>query len=89
MESFLITKGWYKTDDKLLYTLKWVELKHHIDYKSFREGEQIVNHFPNINLLTTKIGLLESLRSYYRLHRLAMIILIGIYAKTFYAIGIE
>lgn len=25
-------------------------------------GDQLVNHFPNISLLTTKIGLLESLR---------------------------
>ncbi len=61
--------GWQKSSDKQTYTLKWVELKHHIDYKCFREGEQIVNHFPNINLLTTKIGLLESLRSYCRLHK--------------------
>lgn len=31
----------------------------------------MVNHFPNINLLTTKIGLLESLRTYDRTHRSA------------------
>ena len=29
----------------------------------------MVNHFPNINLLTTKIGLLESLRGYSKIHR--------------------
>ena len=30
----------------------------------------MVNHFPNITLLTTKIGLLESLRMWSRLHAL-------------------
>ncbi len=44
-------------------------MKHHINYKEFREGEQIVNHIPNINIFTTKIGLLDSLRSYYKLFR--------------------
>ena len=34
--------------------------------REFREGEQLVNHFPNISLLTTKIGLLESLRALQR-----------------------
>lgn len=63
--------GWAKLGDKASYsfTLKWVELKQHIDYKNFREGEQMVNRIPNIQLLTTKIGLLENLRSYCKLHR--------------------
>jgi len=30
-------------------------------------GQQLVNHYPNISLITTKIGLLESLREYYRI----------------------
>jgi hypothetical protein len=66
VEKHLTDKGWRKADD---YTLKWTELKHSIDYRSFREGEQLVNHFPNINVLTTKIGLLESLRTFYRTQR--------------------
>jgi hypothetical protein len=41
-----------------------VEIKGQINYKEFKEGEQLVNHIPNINLLTTKIGLLDSLRDY-------------------------
>lgn len=63
--------GWIKLGEKASnsFTLKWVELKQHIDYKNFREGEQMVNRIPNIQLLTTKIGLLESLRSYCKLHR--------------------
>lgn len=66
----MLTLGWWKTDHKLMYSLKWTEGRHSIDYKSFRQGEQLVNHIPNINLLTTKIGLLESLRTYYRIQRL-------------------
>ena len=64
-------KGWIKCEDKssTSFMLKWAELKTQINYKLFREGEQIVNHFPNIGVLTTKIGLLESLRSYCKIHR--------------------
>lgn len=69
MEEHLLAKGWWKTDHKVMYTLKWTELKHNVDYKLFREGEQLVNHFPNINILTTKIGLLDSLRRYYEIQR--------------------
>lgn len=63
--------GWVKLGDKASrnFFLRWVELKQHIDYKNFREGEQMVNRIPNIQLLTTKIGLLENLRSYCKLHR--------------------
>ncbi len=63
--------GWSKLGDKPShsFTLKWVELKQHIDFKNLREGEQMVNRIPNIQLLTTKIGLLENLRSYCKLHR--------------------
>ena len=68
VDQHLSSKGWRRLDDgrSSSFTLKWVECKQHIDFRSFREGQQIVNHFPNINLLTTKIGLLESLREYDR-----------------------
>lgn len=69
IERALTTKGWWRTQDKVSCTLLWTEIKRSIDYKSFHEGEQMVNHFPNMKHLTTKIGLLESLRSYYRLYR--------------------
>eukprot|EP00731_Ephydatia_muelleri_P015289 Em0008g1009a len=64
VEQHLTSKGWRKLEGSrsLSFTLQWVECKQHIDFRSFREGQQIVNHFPNINLLTTKNGLLESLR---------------------------
>ena len=71
VEQYLVDRGWVKLDDKasLNFALKWVEVRQHIDFKNFREGEQLVNRFPNIHLLTTKIGLLENLRSYCKLHR--------------------
>ena len=43
-----------------------MECKRNLDFASFREGEQLVNHFPNGNLLTTKIGLLTSLQEFDR-----------------------
>lgn len=71
VERSLVARGWLKLEDKSSqsFTLKWVEVKKHIDYKNFREGEQMVNRFPNISLLSTKTGLLESLRSYSKMHR--------------------
>ncbi len=80
VESALTDRGWVRCEDKTstTFTLKWTELKGHIDYKLFKEGEQVVNHFPNIGVLTTKIGLLESLRSYCKIHRYRVWILCGI-----------
>ncbi len=71
VESALTKRGWVHCEDKAstTFTLKWTELKGHIDYKLFKVGEQMVNHFPNIGVLTTKIGLLESLRSYCKIHK--------------------
>ena len=69
VERHLLANGWWKTDNKVMYNLKWTESKHSIDFQSFREGEQLVNHFPDIRMLTTKIGLLESLSTYYRVQR--------------------
>lgn len=71
VEQWMTSQGWVKLEDKasLNFTLKWVEVRQHIDFKNFREGEQLVNHFPNIQVLTTKIGLLESLRTYCKLRR--------------------
>ena len=33
------------------------------------EGEQLVNHISNMNLLTTKLGLLNSLQEYQRVQQ--------------------
>lgn len=72
VESYLLSKGWWKTDHKVMYTLKWTENRHDIDFQSFREGEQLANHFPNVRMLTTKIGLLETLSTYYKAQRLGL-----------------
>ncbi|XP_003385337.1 PREDICTED: protein polyglycylase TTLL10-like [Amphimedon queenslandica] len=65
VERILNNWQWSKIGDKhtTSFTLKWADLRQQIDYRCFREGEQMVNHFPNISILTTKIGLLESIRS--------------------------
>ncbi|XP_065834366.1 protein polyglycylase TTLL10-like [Oscarella lobularis] len=66
VETPLAGRGWERIYDQhsRSFRLKWVEVKSQIDYLNFREGEQLVNHIPNINLLTTKIGLLDNLRDY-------------------------
>lgn len=68
IESTLVSLGWCKIEDKMdeSFKLKWVECKSQINYGSFRDGEQLVNHISNINLLTTKLGLLCTLQEYQR-----------------------
>ena len=46
------------------FDLKWVQLRSQIDYVAHKEG-QLVNHIPNNTVLTSKIGLLETLREYF------------------------
>ncbi|XP_017564607.1 protein polyglycylase TTLL10 [Pygocentrus nattereri] len=62
------SKGWQRIYDKTRedYKLKWCELKAPCTYNSFRAGEQLVYQIPNNKVLTTKIGLLNSLREYDR-----------------------
>ncbi|CAH1239473.1 TTLL10 [Branchiostoma lanceolatum] len=64
----LVKMGWLRIHDKNRedFKLKWVETKNHINYYCFKEGEQLVNRIPNNAILTTKIGLLNSLREYER-----------------------
>ncbi|XP_060792956.1 protein polyglycylase TTLL10 isoform X2 [Neoarius graeffei] len=63
------SKGWQRIYDKtrLDYRLKWCELISPRTYNHFRAGEQLVYQIPNNNVLTTKIGLLNSLRQYDRI----------------------
>lgn len=46
------------------FSLKWVERRSQIDYKAHTPG-QLVNHIPNNDCISTKIGLLRTLREYY------------------------
>ncbi|XP_052284509.1 uncharacterized protein LOC127880994 isoform X1 [Dreissena polymorpha] len=68
VEGPLVNIGWKRTTDKFdeRFRLKWVESKCKINYGSFKEGEQMVNHLPNSHLLTNKLGLLNSLKEYER-----------------------
>ncbi|MBN3322033.1 TTL10 polyglycylase, partial [Atractosteus spatula] len=61
-------RGWQRICDKTRedYTLRWCETKSHSAYCRFREGEQLLYQIPNNKVLTTKIGLLSSLREYER-----------------------
>ena len=70
VDATLSSLGWKRIHDKddPTFYLKWVECKRNLDFASFREGEQLVNHIPNGNLLTTKIGLLTSLQEFDRLN---------------------
>ncbi|XP_072553536.1 uncharacterized protein ttll10 [Salminus brasiliensis] len=62
------SRGWQRIHNKTRedYKLKWCELKAPCTYYSFRAGEQLVYQIPNNKVLTTKIGLLNSLREYER-----------------------
>ena len=56
---------WRKTDEKRQdFKFKWTQCVDQIDYNQFRDYEQVVNHISNISCLTSKIGLVESLRAY-------------------------
>ena len=46
------------------YRLKWVQCTRSINWNSFREGDQMVNHIPNCSLFTNKLNLLCSLQAY-------------------------
>lgn len=65
VKSCLDKKDWqqlpfeYKFSSR--FSLKWVERRSDIDYKSHIPG-QLVNHIPNNDCITTKNGLLSSLR---------------------------
>ncbi|XP_028265244.1 protein polyglycylase TTLL10 [Parambassis ranga] len=62
------SRGWRRiyNNHREDFKLKWCETKSPADYSNFREGEQLLFQIPNNKLLTTKIGLLSSLRDYER-----------------------
>ncbi|KAK2851103.1 hypothetical protein Q5P01_007379 [Channa striata] len=62
------SKGWKRIYNKHRedFKLKWCETKSPSNYCNFREGEQLLYQVPNNKVLTTKIGLLHSLRDYER-----------------------
>eukprot|EP01038_Epipyxis_sp_PR26KG_P012981 gene12981-17406_t len=46
------------------FSLKWVERRSQIDYRSHTVG-QLVCHIPNNDIISTKVGLLSTLREFY------------------------
>ncbi|XP_055044893.2 protein polyglycylase TTLL10 [Misgurnus anguillicaudatus] len=62
------SRGWQRIYDKtrLDYKLKWCEIKSPATYFNFKAGSQLLYQIPNNKVLTTKIGLLNSLREYER-----------------------
>lgn len=68
ISSYCKSKGWQRIQDSRRgdYRLKWCEVKCRDSYSSFREGEQLLYQIPNNRLLTTKIGLLSTLREHSR-----------------------
>uniref|UniRef100_A0A673MA12 Protein polyglycylase TTLL10-like n=1 Tax=Sinocyclocheilus rhinocerous TaxID=307959 RepID=A0A673MA12_9TELE len=66
--SYCESRGWQRICDKTRtdYKLKWCETKSPAAYYSFKAGGQLIYQIPNNKVLTTKIGLLNSLREYDR-----------------------
>jgi len=60
-------EGWaripFDHKDDLNYDLRWTEVRSDIDFARFRERDQLANHVPNASVITTKHGLLKSLRA--------------------------
>ena len=64
----LEAKGWqrlpFEYGFRPAFDLRWVQGRSAIDYVAHRDG-QLVNHIPNNSVLTTKLGLLESLKGHF------------------------
>ncbi|XP_054301681.1 inactive polyglycylase TTLL10 isoform X4 [Pongo pygmaeus] len=84
ISSYCKSKGWQRIQDSRRddYTLKWCEVKSRDNYGSFREGEQLLYQLPNNKLLTTKIGLLSTLRGRARAMSQASKVLGGAQARV-------
>ncbi|TPP63971.1 Protein polyglycylase TTLL10 [Fasciola gigantica] len=69
VEPVLSNLGWKRTDDRSAEVkLRWVECARHTDFRTFKEGEHLVNTIPNCGIVTNKLGLLLSLRDFERRH---------------------
>ena len=59
--------GWQRIPfdhkDDLNFDLRWTEVRSDIEFARFREKEQLANHVPNASVVTTKHGLIKSLRA--------------------------
>mmetsp|Transcript_21428 Transcript_21428/g.31037 ORF Transcript_21428/g.31037 Transcript_21428/m.31037 type:complete len:826 (-) Transcript_21428:53-2530(-) len=68
IKNSLDRRGWQQLPFEYAFStrfaLKWVERRSQIDFKAHHSG-QLVNHIPNNDVITTKIGLLTCLRDHY------------------------
>uniref|UniRef100_A0A3Q0RZZ6 Tubulin tyrosine ligase like 10 n=1 Tax=Amphilophus citrinellus TaxID=61819 RepID=A0A3Q0RZZ6_AMPCI len=66
VSNYCESRGWKRiyNKDRKDFNLKWCETKSPAQYSNFREGKQLMYQIPNNKVLTTKIGLLSSLRQY-------------------------
>ena len=64
LKNALLERGWVENPDKhsALYDLKWTTKVSDVNFDSLRP-HQFVNHFNNNACLTSKYGLIKSLRS--------------------------
>lgn len=53
------------------FYFKWTQTVNEIDFFAFKEGQQIVSHIPNIKIITTKTGLLKTIRDFEEIHKSA------------------
>ncbi|OCT72581.1 hypothetical protein XELAEV_18035562mg [Xenopus laevis] len=89
VSAYCASKGWQRIFDSKRedYRLKWCEVKSSNTYYAFKTGEQIVYQIPNNKLLTSKIGLLNSLREYervmQRLNRTRVLKMTDFFPETF------
>ncbi|XP_014326786.1 inactive polyglycylase TTLL10 [Xiphophorus maculatus] len=67
--SYCERRGWKRIYNKQRedFRLKWCETKSQINYSRFKQGRHLVFQIPNNMILTTKIGLLTSLREFERI----------------------
>ncbi len=50
------------------FDIKWVQTTGEVDFLKFKEGSQLVNHIPNINVIASKNGLIQTLRNFESQH---------------------
>ncbi|XP_054904537.1 protein polyglycylase TTLL10 isoform X2 [Poeciliopsis prolifica] len=62
-------RGWKRiyNNQREDFRLKWCETKAQVNYSRFKQGRHLVFQIPNNMVLTTKIGLLTSLREFERI----------------------
>lgn len=68
VKASLDKRGWqqlpFEYNFSSRYSLKWVERRSQIDYKAHTSG-QLVNHIPNNDVITTKLGLYHAIREHF------------------------